>query len=110
MNLVLPDEFIQCLQSTNKFVWIARESNTEITIKSQFLPRSTERVVRVTIPDLSQIHHLNKALELLVDLLQQHRGLALSAGTAFYVPLTEDSHAVSQICNIPNEQDEIYHL
>jgi hypothetical protein len=93
-----------------QFIRIARESNTEITVKSQFLPRSTERVVRVTIPDLDQLYRFDKAMELLVNLLQKHRGLALSAGTSFYVPVEGDSEALSNICNIPNKHDQIYHL
>jgi hypothetical protein len=105
----LPNVFIEFLQSTDEFIKIARESNTEITVKPQFLPRSTERAVRVTIPDIKEIQRFHWAVELLAKQLLAHRGLALSAGNLFYEPLQEDSEALYNICNIPNQHDQIYY-
>ncbi|GAN02128.1 hypothetical protein MAM1_0017d01568 [Mucor ambiguus] len=106
VDCILPDLFIDHLKETKVFQGMAEQTSTEIRIMSNFLPGSTERIVRISIPTGSKdIQSLYRALKILALQLEENLTLYMCApDNKFYQQEVEgdllftddDAHASDQ--------------
>ncbi|OBZ89883.1 hypothetical protein A0J61_02053 [Choanephora cucurbitarum] len=99
VNFVLPESMIELLlyHPEDSFASITRQTNTEITIKSSVLPRSTERLVFICVPGKDQVDEFSKAVSLLSHYLEKYARYALSfPNTKFYVQEADDFDSLEQ--------------
>ncbi|KAI7898982.1 uncharacterized protein BX663DRAFT_555313 [Cokeromyces recurvatus] len=109
IDFVLPDGFILYLIQEDVLDMIAKTSCTKIHVKSDYLPRSTERIIRISIQNKENIHHFERAVQLLFEQLSIHARLALSfPGNSFYIYSEEDDHDLYSICSNSREDEIIY--
>lgn len=117
MDFILPDLFINFLKEGGKkqngkniFQDMAEQTNTEIRIMSRFLPNSTERIVRISIPTGDEyIRNFYHAVKLLTQQLEENITLVMCApGNKFYKQEVEDDLVFTDIVPSRDEDDEIY--
>ncbi|KAI9470777.1 MAG: hypothetical protein EXX96DRAFT_368430 [Benjaminiella poitrasii] len=109
IDFVLPDALITCLVEENVLATISKESHTKLCVKPDYLPRSTERIVRISIRNKENIQHFSRAVNLLCEQLSKNARLALSfPGNMFYAYSSEDDVDLCTICNTSNEDEIIY--
>lgn len=78
---------------TGEFGRIARESETNILVKSECLMRSTERMVRIRMPNYEEqsLLALKNAVHLLAIVVQENITMAMcSPGNVYYIQELQD--------------------
>ncbi|CEP20135.1 hypothetical protein [Parasitella parasitica] len=116
VNFVLPDFLIEYLKEGGKnqngeniFESIAIQTNTEIRIMSQYLPNSTERIVRISIGNKESIRNFYLAMKLLTRQLDENMTLTMCAPeNKFYQQENEDDLLFTDIVPSPDENQEVY--
>lgn len=117
MNFILPDLFINFLKEGGKkqngeniFQDMAKQTNTEVRIMPRFLPNSTERIVRISVPAGEEyIRNFYQAVKLLTRQLEENITLAMCApGNKFYKQEVEDDLVFMDTVPSQDEDDEIY--
>ncbi|KAL9551184.1 hypothetical protein MBANPS3_004386 [Mucor bainieri] len=121
IDFILPDLFIEHLKENKVFQEMAEETNTEIRIMSNFLPSSTERIVRISIPSCSKDHiqSFYQAVKMLAQQLEENFTLYMCApDNKFYQQEEEsellftddDAHASEQVeeiyCELTTEAQQ----
>lgn len=117
MDFILPDLFINFLKEGGKkqngeniFQDMAKQTNTEVRIMPRFLPNSTERIVRISVPAGEEyIRNFYQAVKLLTQQLEENITLAMCApGNKFYKQEAEDDLVFMDTVPSQDEDDEIY--
>ncbi|KAI9260330.1 hypothetical protein EDC94DRAFT_610814, partial [Helicostylum pulchrum] len=94
IDFIFPSTLIDLFLSTGVFERIARESKTSILVKKECLMRSTERMVRIRMPDFEEQSLLafKTAVHLLAIVVQENITVAMcSPGNVYYVQELQDN-------------------
>ncbi|KAL7309607.1 Insulin-like growth factor 2 mRNA-binding protein 3 [Mucor circinelloides] len=95
VDFILPDLFIEHLKENNVFREMAEQTNTEIRVMSKFLPESTERIVRISIPAGSKdIQSFYRAVKILAQQLEENLTLYMCAPDNKFYQQEEESEVV----------------
>ncbi|KAF1801518.1 hypothetical protein V8B55DRAFT_1471537 [Mucor lusitanicus] len=80
IDFILPDLFIEHLKENRVFQEMAEQTNTEVRVMSNFLPKSTERIVRISIPTGSkEVKGFYQAVRMLAQQLEENLTLYMCA-------------------------------
>lgn len=111
MDFVLPDDLVDLFTLQDDFQRISNLTYTKIFVKGACLPRSTERIVRVSTQDLSpkSVKMFEKFVFLLTELIATNLAIALcSPGNVFYIERAEDD-IEQYIERIDHDNDLIFY-
>lgn len=90
---------------------MAAQTSTEIRVMSSFLPESTERIVRISIPtDSTDVESFYEAVSMLAQQLEENLTLYMCAPDNKFYQQEEDKELVfvDDAAHAADQADEIY--
>ncbi|KAK4514072.1 uncharacterized protein ATC70_006080 [Mucor velutinosus] len=111
VDFVLPDLFIEHLKENKVFQEMAKQTSTEIRIMSSFLPESTERIVRISIPIGSKdVQGFYRAAKMLAQQLKENITLYMCAPDNKFYQQEEENELLftDDAAHASDQVEEIY--
>lgn len=107
LNFLLPVDLVALLKDQLEinlnFEYMARSTGITIKLKKGTLPRCTENVLQVVIPDLDHLGPFEQLVYLLADVTRMHPHLSMSPETKYYIPNATDEDFINSM-----EDDIVY--